>query len=146
VLPLGELIEDINLYRCVNNDQIDNVDTDGRGIWNSTKKNILGPTVQCLKDSWGKISTVVGAACLVAPIYNGYKQMQAAMYGWNNYNTTVNMLNAKYGDPEDWPPSLSEYMNQWQSALLKQFGQAAAACYKATPGNPATGPVTSPVR
>jgi RHS repeat-associated protein len=67
VLPLGELIEDINLYRCVNNDQIDNVDTDGRGIWNSTKKNILGPTVQCLKDSWGKISTVVGAACLVAP-------------------------------------------------------------------------------
>jgi RHS repeat-associated protein len=145
LLPPGERIEGPNLYESALNNEIEYVDTDGRGLWGGLK-NVAGQVGTTLKNNWGRLSSAAAAVCIVGPIYNACQQAQAAMNGWNNYNTSVDMLNAKYGGSEDWPPGILQYMNQWESALLSEFGQAAAACYEATPGNPATGPVTSPIR
>ena len=57
LLPRGETIEDLNLYRLVNNDTTDHVDTDGRGL--------LQDTGTALKNTWKGACTGVATVCLV---------------------------------------------------------------------------------
>jgi RHS repeat-associated protein len=127
--PPGELRED---------DAVDYVDTDGRGPWGGFKNNVLNPTGNFLKNSWGKLTIAVGVCTLAVPIYVACQSGTASVSGWNNYNTTLTVLESKYANPSDWPPGMQQYMQQWNLALIKQYGQFIKDCFSATP-NPMSG-------
>ena len=141
LLRAAKSIETANPYEGISNDEIDHVDADGRSLWQGVKD--IGEAV---KNCWKFLSCTVGAATGAAGLADAYQQIQAARGGWANYHSAEAMLTRKFGDSEDWPPALREDMANWRSALFKQFGAAAAACYKATPGTPASGPVDNPIR
>lgn len=117
-----------NLYEMTGNDGVNYVDPDGRGVWGGFKNGVLSPIGHFLGNNWGKLSAAVSTVCLVGPAYNCAQLWKAAANAADAYRNEVNQLNAKYGDPGDWPPDIQQLMSQWQSSIIQEAGQAAAAC------------------
>jgi RHS repeat-associated protein len=117
-----------NLYEMTGNDRVNYMDPDGRGVWGGFKNGVLSPIGHFLGNNWGKLSAAVSTVCLVGPAYNCAQLWKAAANAADAYRNEVNQLNAKYGDPGDWPPDIQQLMSQWQSSIIQEAGQAAAAC------------------
>jgi hypothetical protein len=118
----------LNLYEITGNDEVNYVDTDGRGVWSGFKNGVLKPIGYFLGNNWGKLSTAVATVCLVGPAANCARLWKAAADGRDAYNREYNILDDKYGDAGAWPSDIQKLMAQWDASLVLEAGQAAAAC------------------
>jgi RHS repeat-associated protein len=133
VLPINRLTEamndarELNFHAILGNDLVNRIDPDGNGPFDTIGKQIKG---------LGGAITLGGAGALCCKA--GY-EFNAYMNAKQAYDDASKVLDKKYG-PNSWPEWADTFMDNWKADLFQQGRHAAAACIRATPNMPATGP------
>lgn len=138
--------ESPNLFEGIGNDGNDFIDTDGLGLWQSTK-TIAGQVGNACKNTWKASCTAASATLAALSGITAWQKVNTNKHGWWVYHNTEAALNKRFGDEENWPQWAELYMAQRRKALINQFGDASGSCAQAIPGIPsASGPVDNPIR